>query len=284
MDTELLKTFLELSRTRHFRRAAENLFISQSAVSARIHQLEEQLGVPLFTRERNNIQLTAAGHKLLKFADTIIGVWKRAQLEVAVVEEERSALSVGGVAGLWDDYLQQWLKRVSSELPQLVLSIEAHNAGEILRGVCDRTLDIGFSFEAPRIADLSVTELPGISLIMVSSTAHQKLAEALQDAYIFVDWGTSFASAHANMFPQHQPPSMRVNLGRIACDFILRNGGAAYLAEGAVAADLAAGRLHRVEGAPPVLRAVYALHRTDSERRVLIEGLLAIAGANMQAG
>ena len=53
MDTELLKTFLEVSRTRHFGRAAEALYLTQSAVSFRIRQLENQLGVNLFTRHRN---------------------------------------------------------------------------------------------------------------------------------------------------------------------------------------------------------------------------------------
>ena len=71
MDIELLKTFLELSRTRHFGRAAENLFISQSAVSARIRQLEDSIGAPLFTRDRNNIQLTSAGERFLDLFDEL---------------------------------------------------------------------------------------------------------------------------------------------------------------------------------------------------------------------
>ncbi|MBX4390006.1 LysR family transcriptional regulator, partial [Mycobacterium tuberculosis] len=58
MDTELLKTFLEVSRTRHFGRAADGRYLRESAVSFRIRQLENQLGVKLFTRHRNNIRLT----------------------------------------------------------------------------------------------------------------------------------------------------------------------------------------------------------------------------------
>ncbi|MEX2517286.1 MAG: LysR family transcriptional regulator, partial [Gammaproteobacteria bacterium] len=45
MDVDLLKTFLEVQRTRHFGRAADNLFLTQSAISARIRQLEDELGV-----------------------------------------------------------------------------------------------------------------------------------------------------------------------------------------------------------------------------------------------
>lgn len=83
MDTELLKTFLEVSRTRHFGRAAEALYLTQSAVSFRIRQLENQLGVNLFTRHRNNIRLTPAGEKLLPYAETLMNTWQAARKEVA---------------------------------------------------------------------------------------------------------------------------------------------------------------------------------------------------------
>ncbi|WP_351060278.1 LysR family transcriptional regulator, partial [Psychrobacter sp. TB20-MNA-CIBAN-0197] len=53
MDIDLLKTFVEVVRTRHFGKAAENLYITQSAVSFRIRQLEQGLGVNLFIRQRN---------------------------------------------------------------------------------------------------------------------------------------------------------------------------------------------------------------------------------------
>jgi DNA-binding transcriptional LysR family regulator len=72
LDTELLKTFLEVQKTRHFGKAAENLYLTQSAVSFRIRQLEQSLGVALFTRFRNNIQLTSAGELLLPHARAVI--------------------------------------------------------------------------------------------------------------------------------------------------------------------------------------------------------------------
>ena len=72
MDIDLLKTFVEVVRTRHFGKAAENLYITQSAVSFRIRQLEQGLGVNLFIRQRNNIQLTAPGERLLPHKLVII--------------------------------------------------------------------------------------------------------------------------------------------------------------------------------------------------------------------
>lgn len=96
MDTELLKTFLEVQKTRHFGKAAENLYLTQSAVSFRIRQLEQNLGVALFNRHRNNIQLTEAGELLLPHAEAVISALQRAraQLQQQISLPQRLAISV----------------------------------------------------------------------------------------------------------------------------------------------------------------------------------------------
>jgi DNA-binding transcriptional LysR family regulator len=82
LDTELLKTFLEVQKTRHFGKAAENLYLTQSAVSFRIRQLEQSLGVPLFIRYRNNIQLTSAGELLLPHAEAVLSAIGAARQQI----------------------------------------------------------------------------------------------------------------------------------------------------------------------------------------------------------
>ncbi len=83
MDTELLKTFLEVQKTRHFGKAADNLYLTQSAVSFRIRQLEQSLGVTLFNRFRNNIQLTTAGEMLLPHAQAVLSAIASAKQQIA---------------------------------------------------------------------------------------------------------------------------------------------------------------------------------------------------------
>ena len=60
MDLQLIKTFLEVSTTGSFGAAAGRLYVTQSAVSLRIHRLEDQLGRPLFDRTKSGVVLTAA--------------------------------------------------------------------------------------------------------------------------------------------------------------------------------------------------------------------------------
>ena len=116
MDTDLLKTFLEVYKTRHFGKAAENLFLTQSAVSARIRQLENELGVKLFTRNKNNIQSKGAGQKLLIHAESILTTWNRVRLDVAIEDETKTLLVIGGVPSLWDIYINRWLRKLNYRL------------------------------------------------------------------------------------------------------------------------------------------------------------------------
>ena len=116
MDTELLKTFMEVSRTRHFGRAAENLYLTQSAVSFRIRQLEGLLGVELFSRQRNNIQLTAAGEKLMPLAETSVRLEQRIRQEIATVDGQSQQFTLGATPNLWDALLQSRLNSILGSL------------------------------------------------------------------------------------------------------------------------------------------------------------------------
>lgn len=274
MDTDLLITFLEVNRTRHFGRAADNLFLTQSAVSARIRLLEETLGVHLFTRTRNDIQLTPAGTRLLKYAEAILNAWNRARQETALSESDTVQLAVGAVWNLWDIVLQDWLHLLHRDRPQISLQAEAQGSDVLIRKLLDGALDVAFMFEPPQFAELLVHEVPPIRLIMVATGSGLSAREATGSGYIHTDWGTSFAITHARYFPNMPPPAVRVSLGRMALAFLLECGGATYLAQPMVDEHLKSGRLYQVVDAPTIDRQVYAVYPHAVERRALIEDAL----------
>lgn len=279
MDIELLKTFLEVSRTLHFRRAADNLFITQSAVSARVRQLEEAVGAPLFTRTRNNIQLTPSGRRLLRHAESIVNAWNRARQEVTVVEDARTPLTAGGVPSLWDILLQDWIHRAYRELPGIALNVEAHGEEVLLRRLHDGSLDLAFMFDPPKAPALASERVAAVRLVMVSSRRELSAGDAVQRHYVLVDWGTSFSVAHAGHFPDMPTPAIRMGPGRLARAFLLECGGSAYLAESMVSGELAAGRLFPVVDAPPIERAAYAVYPASAGRTATLERVLALLQA-----
>ena len=283
MDIESIRTFVEVYRTRHFGKAAKNLFVTQSAVSARIRQMEDQLGLPLFTRDRNNIQLTAAGQRLLQHAEAILTTWNRARMDVAVAAEAQIPLVVGAVPSLWDIYATEWIRHVYEREKKISLSGEATSTDALLQRLRDGMVDLAFVYDAPGDTNIEALYTMPVRLVLVASKAGTDTAQALSSGYIYVEWGTSFALAHAAEFPDAPPPAIRLGVSRVAHNLILASGGAAYLPEAAVAADLKAGRLFRVEDAPAMERNAQAIAMIKNDRIELIRRIAAIRPSGRKA-
>ena len=279
MDTDLLKTFLELHRTRHFGRAAENLFLTPSAVSARIRLLEEQLGVALFIRERNNLRPTPSGERLLGHARQLLTTWERARQDVALGEVQAESLAVAAIPSLWDSLLLHWLATLRAAEPTLALRAEALGSEALMQALRRGQVDLGLLFEPPMIPGLDLRELGALELIMVASRPGLAAAEALEHDYILVDWGSAFAQRHVNHFPGCPVAAIRVSTSRIALNLLDQASGAAYLARPMVAEALAGGRLFTVTEAPTITLPVFAVHPTESDKRPLIDTALASIGS-----
>ena len=82
MDTQSLKAFIAVAEQKSFSAAAESLYLTQSAVSKRIKQLEEQLGTTLFDRHNRTISLTEAGEALVPRAQHILDLVSDTELEL----------------------------------------------------------------------------------------------------------------------------------------------------------------------------------------------------------
>ncbi len=277
MDIETVRTLLEVNRTRHFGRAAEELFVTQAAVSARIKKLEESLGVSLFDRQRRRIQPTPEGVRLLRHAESMIALWRKARQDVALAEQSQQQLAVGGIVSLWDVRLQDWVHRVHNALPELALIVEAFGHERLMRRMIDGALDMVFVYEPPQLEEFMIEQIADISLIMVSSRPNQTAEQALTD-YIMVDWGQMHALQHARHFPDAPAPAQRISQGSIALNFMLACGGAAYLAEQTVISLLESGRLHRVDDAAVIQRSAYAVYPRRTGRRDLIRRVIAFFG------
>lgn len=276
MDIELLRTFLEVARTRHFGQAATELCVTQSAVSARIRQLEQTIGVPLFTRGRNNIQLTPEGRQLHKHAETIVQVWARARQESGLGADFTRGLAIGAMLDLWETLLGGWLQRLRTHMPETALQAEAGTADRLIRKLLDGVIDLAVLFEPPQAPELEIRELGVINLVMAATRRGLKLDEACRAGYILVDWGTAFARNHARLFPDLPAPALHMGLGLLARRFLDHGEGAAYLPEQMLATGHGSRRLYRVKNAPQIERPAFAVYRTGSDRKDTIREALAL--------
>lgn len=270
MDTELLRTFLEVRTTRHFGRAAQNLYITQAAVSARVKQLEEKLGVTLFIRNRNNIQLSSEGERLVPHAEAVLLSLSRAREDLALKDSGSSQIHLGVRTGIWSAVLQGKLHALCDAQPSLAIRLESHQPADITRGLLDRTLDMGILYEPPQLPELECLPVGELTLRMYSSVEGQSLAEAMVGNYVYLDWGGGFARFHSRIFGDQPVPVLRSNMNDSAIDYLAARGGACFL-PASLEKLLARGGLWPVNGAPDFSRQLNVAYRSGSAQRQLIE-------------
>jgi len=272
MDIELLRTFLEVSRTRHFGQAADAMFLTQAAVSARIKSLENLLGVSLFIRKKRDIQLTPEGNRLISRADRLISEWRKIRQEISAGGATQQ-LSVGGSLRLWDVALQQWLVRVRTALPGLALIAESHTPELLTRKLLDGVLDLAFMLEPPQLEVLQIQDVGALPLRLVSTDANSTLEQALGNGYLMVDWGLTHALKHRRLFPDAPEPQTRLASGTLSLHFLLSLRGSAYLPESMVMPYIDTNRLHWVDDAPLIEHRINAVFPVRSGRKTLIDNM-----------
>jgi len=281
MDVELARTFLEIVRARSFVRAAEQLNVSQTAVSARVRTLEERLGRPLFVRNKNGASLTAAGEQFLRYAPMFVQLWQRARHQVAVPPGRRAVLTIGGELSLWHPWLIEWLHWMRRSAPDVALRVQVDVPDSLTDQVSTGALDVAVMYAPQYRPGARVELLLEEKLVLVTTNAEARTVEP--ESYVYVDWGPDFAHHHELSFPEGNNPGLFVGLGPLALTYILQAGGSGYFRQRVVEPYIASGKLHLVAGAPSFFYPVYAVcsGRADDELIDLaLDGLRSIALAD----
>jgi len=277
MDIDTARTFLEVVKTGSFVAAAANLNITQTAVSARIRVLEEQLERPVFIRNKAGARLTPAGTQFLRFATTLVQVWERARRSVALPPGRDMVVAVGSELSLWNPLLRHWLLWMRRECPDLAVHAQVAMPEQLVEQVQEGTLDAAVLYGVPRRPGLVAELLFEERLVLVRVAVPQ----GAQD-YVRVDWGAEFAASHQLAFPEQPIPVVSISHGPLALDYLRATGGSGYFRMGFVRPYLAAGQVELVQDAPQFPYSAHVVHSTRVDEGVVARirgGLRAAAAA-----
>ncbi len=170
MDPHRLHTFQVLSETLHFRRAAERLGLTQSAVSQQIASLEKDLSAALFERIGRRVYLTPAGEVLAREAAKVLSTVSRAREAVAVVSKgDAGRLRVGASTTPGIYLLPEVLGRFRSDFPLVELEFRIENSSRIEALAVANAFDLGVCGFRPTHEELFETELGEDRIIAVAS-------------------------------------------------------------------------------------------------------------------
>lgn len=248
MNIVAIQTFLTVYRLGNLNRAAEELNITQSAVTARLDALDNALGTPLLNRSRKGATLTKAGYGFLEQADLILRTWQTAKARVTLPTGVTQLFSFVCEPSLWTGRGQKMLQAWRNDNQDTAFEVwraSARDGGEWLSsGMSD--------------AALMTAPLTGVNLEhrvvdhekIVQVSTHPREAIAWDPDYIFVDYGHGFRAWHAEIWPGDELARMAFSDPTWALDHLLNEGGSAYLPEALVEQHLRDALLFQVRNAP----------------------------------
>lgn len=177
MELRHLRNFLTVAEELHFTRAAERLYIDQSALSRTIKELENELGVLLFDRDRRGTRLTSAGAVFLQDTRRLFTVLKHARDNVrAVAAGLHGSLRVAVSDGAIYPRLSAFLARCRADEPEIEIRISEVPMAEQLRGLRLGDFMTGFAHTAEVGGGILAEPIWQDALVLVVSARHPLLS------------------------------------------------------------------------------------------------------------
>ncbi len=139
-----LRTFLTVARRSSFTRAAEELHLTQPAVSMHIRKLERAIGASLFDYIGRRVSLTATGQVLSQYAERVLALEDELRASLADLDDVcQGPFAIGTSTTIGISILPDLLRRFVAEHPQVTLHVRIGMGDEIVQGLLDGQLDVG---------------------------------------------------------------------------------------------------------------------------------------------
>lgn len=142
MELTQLKYFQAMAKCHHFTQAAEEMAISQSALSRSIQKLEQELGVALFERHGRTSELTEAGQKFLFHVDRVIRELALAEQEIQIDNGGEGVVHLSFLHSLGDTFLPLILRQFHARYPHIDVKLYQQNSSLLSEQLANGETDI----------------------------------------------------------------------------------------------------------------------------------------------
>ncbi|MGA7342884.1 MAG: LysR substrate-binding domain-containing protein [Terracidiphilus sp.] len=174
LDNFRLVVFRAVAEQHGFRKAAEELYLTQPAVSLQIKALEEELGVQLFDRSGAQARMTAAGTVLLDYARRAHELLVRAVHDIAALSGELAGkLTLGASTTIAQYVLPRLLGEFSQKHPGVHPTLISGNTEKIVHAVTEQTIALGLIEGPARSRDVRTEPFLRDELVLIVPAAHE---------------------------------------------------------------------------------------------------------------
>ena len=173
MNLEYLKTFREVVRLGSFSEVAKNMAITQPAVSFQIQKLEQELGIRLIDRAQRNLSLTAAGRRLLRFAESIENEREQLQHDLEQMRDEVTGDLLVAASTIPGEYLlPRWLAGFKRLHPAISVRVDISDSISAIEGISENRYEVGFCGIAPEGQELTFFKVAEDRITLIAHPDH----------------------------------------------------------------------------------------------------------------
>ena len=169
VDIDELKTFLCVADTKNFSRSGELLFVTQSAITARIKSLEKELHCQLFTRSNAGVELTMYGETFLRYAKNAYNLIEEGSRMLNLSAKYTSFLSVGAPDSVWRYNLFPFVPQLRHSNPDVALRLLCEHSATLTAGLLDGAVDLAVVLAMPNHRMIHVEPLWSSDYVLVRS-------------------------------------------------------------------------------------------------------------------
>jgi DNA-binding transcriptional LysR family regulator len=177
MNQRFVEAFYWVATLKSMTRAAEKLFMTQSAISSRISALEEELGVLLVDRrDRQQFALTNAGMRFLSYAERLMTLHRQLRDELGTEQAGVHLLRVGAIESALHTWLIPMLQHLRGVHPNLQLELTVEITPVLAEAVKRGSLDLVFAAQSVAAPDIRTRALPTMDMVFVGAKSLKRRA------------------------------------------------------------------------------------------------------------
>src|SRR3712207_5685798 len=252
-----IECFLAVARLGNVSRAAEEMYLTQPTLTARIKALEDEVGDQLFVRTSRGMRLTEAGRELVPFAERCLGALDEGKQRLRELRGASGGrLGLGTSPGVSTYALPAILERFTAAHPRVAVSVRTGHSEDILEMVLKEGVHLGIAREVshPGVESMALYE---DELVLVVDPQHRftekgaaEISEVGREQLIMFDSSSSYYELTQSLFRNagiREFSAIELDNIEAAKRMVEHRLGVAFLPRTAVVRSVAAGHLSLIE-------------------------------------
>ena len=271
-----LRVFEAVARHLSFSRAAEEMHLTQPAVSMQVRQLEDMVGLPLTEQIGKKIFLTAAGEEVARHARLVALQLRAAEESLAAIKGVRGGELRIGVVSTAKYFAPRLLTEFRASHPGVELKLGVHNRGTIVHQLANNEIDLAIMGRPPLEFETVAERFAPHPLVIIATAEHAlagkkhiDLPDLARDTFLIREPGSGTRTAMERFFAaaNFTPGAIfEMSSNETIKQAAMAGMGVAFISEHTIGLERTAGRLVvlPVRGTP-VMRDWYLVHREEKQ-------------------